>query len=97
MSADDTMAAIDATAAHLPDLQVFVAQDCRGEAWLVDPRTCTVWVDGSSRPDVWSEALLDALDELCRIHSCPAPRGLRLVHSVQRPRDTGQPERTGTV
>lgn len=86
------MAAIDATATHLPDLQVVVASTHLGHAWTIDLDRSEVYVDGSASPDDWAAALLDALAMLCRHHDVPAPRRvrvrLRLVPSLRRAVDS---------
>lgn len=79
--ADDVMAAVRHTAEHCPDLDVLVTPHCGDASWAVNIATATVYVAGHLPPDVWSAALLDALEELCTQRQVPAPRGLRLVHS----------------
>lgn len=79
LSADDVMSAIDRAADEIPNLQVVIT-DCGDHTWILDPRTCTVYVDGTASPDQWSAALSDALKAMCDALSTCDPRpGLRLV------------------
>lgn len=78
-SVDDVMAAIDSAARHVPDLRIVVSPDCSGNAWLVDPTTSTIYVEGTAHPHDWCSALLEALDALARHHAFAPPQGLRLV------------------
>lgn len=79
------MRAVDTAAAYLPDLTVIFVPDCDGAAWLADPHTDTVYIDGSVTPNRAGLAITDALDALCHARGVPAPlhtrRPLRLIHS----------------
>jgi hypothetical protein len=79
------MRAVDTAAAYLPDLTVIFVSHCDGAAWLADPTTDTVYIDGTTNPDRAGLAITDALDALCHARGVPAPlhtrRPLRLIHS----------------
>jgi len=76
---------VDTAAIYLPDLTVTFVPRCDGSAWLVDPDTCSVYVDGTTSCDQAADALIDALTALCNTHGVPTPldthRQLRLVHN----------------
>lgn len=78
--------AVDIAAQHLPDLTVTFTPHCDGATWLVDPETCSIWVNGTTTPDHAGRALTEALHALCRalnvaIPGLVQPRPLRLVYS----------------
>lgn len=73
-TADGVMDAIGRAARHLPHLRVVVTPHCAGHPWVIDTKTCTVYVDGSVAPDMWSDQLADALGRLRVHHGIPEPR-----------------------
>mgnify|MGYP007009039157 CR=1 FL=1 len=55
---------VDTVAVYLPDLTINFVPHCAGSTWLVDPDTCTVYVDGTATCDTAADALIDALTAL---------------------------------
>jgi len=76
---------VDTVAVYLPDLTINFVPHCAGSTWLVDPDTCTIYVDGTATCDTAADALIDALTALCDTHGVPTPHDprwpLRLIHS----------------
>lgn len=86
------LSAIDRAASHLPDLRIVVVPDTRGHDWIT--ARSVIYLRDGLPPVEWARHLLDALDDLCRCHRVPNPRGLFLVPAPRD--DTEQAVRTGT-
>lgn len=74
---------IDSATRHLPGLHIiFAPHGCRGHAWIVDPDTMSVYIDGTATPERAAQYLTDALTALYRhlrrVHATPR-RTLRLL------------------
>lgn len=89
--AADVMAAIDATAAYLPQLEIWITDEPlpRGKKWLIDPDRSEVYIDGTVSPNEASAALIQALRHLTQHYKIPTPinhRRLQLVPHIPLPR-----------
>jgi len=91
------MAAIDATAAYLPQLEIWITSEPQRRVWLIDPDRSEVYIDGTVSPNEASAALIQALRHLAQHYKVPTPIDrprLQLVPHV--PHQRSESVTTGT-